>query len=87
MWLLFDHRGRVVRMGEEPVQRAHIERVLQQRFPGIQIADKTITPVTDCEGKPVKDSCGRTVKYECVWLAEGSALPTDQKDCSLKDPI
>lgn len=77
MWLLFDHRGRVVRMGEEAVQHTHIERVLQQRFPGIQVADKTMTPVTDSQGKPIKDSYGRTVKYECVWLAEGSPLPNE----------
>lgn len=43
-------------MGEDRFITIHIERVLQQRLPGIQFADTTITPVPDGDGKAVKDS-------------------------------
>jgi hypothetical protein len=75
VWILFDHEGRVLRTGQEPLEPEHLREVLEQRYPGIQTSDMTATPVVGPNGRPIKDAHGHPLQLTCVWLASGSPLP------------
>jgi hypothetical protein len=77
-WLLLDRDGRVLRSGVEATndERGFLA-VLTARFEGIQAQEMTVTPLTDSTGQPLKDAGGADVQLVSVWLASGSAPPTD----------
>jgi hypothetical protein len=75
IWILLDHEGQVLRTGEEYLEPTRIRAVLEKRYPGIETADMTATPVVGPDGRPMKDREGRPFQLTCVWLASDSPLP------------
>jgi len=75
VWILFDHKGRVLRTGEERLQPADLRSLLESRYPGIRTSDMTVTPVVDRYGDQIKNSSGKALQLYCVWLAVGSPTP------------
>jgi hypothetical protein len=75
IWILFDHEGKILRTGQEHFAPGSLRGVLENRYPGIQTADMTATPVVGPGGQPIKDSRGQPLQLMCVWLASDSPLP------------
>jgi hypothetical protein len=75
IWILFDHDGRVLLTGQEPFEPDRLRGTLEQRYPGIETSDITVTAVVDQEGRPVRDVRGHPLQLTSVWLASGSPLP------------
>lgn len=75
LWILFDHEGRVLRVGEEAIALGNLRHALEARFPGIRTADMTASPVFGQDNRPLEDSSHHPLELDCVWLTADSALP------------
>ncbi len=78
IWILFDHGGRLLHTGEEPVEPATFRQLLEARYPGIRISrisDMGVTPVRGSDGRTVENAAHQAVQLYCVWLEAGSPLP------------
>lgn len=79
IWILFDHEGRVLLTGEESVETHSLRPVLEARFPGIRIAETTVTPVVGKGGRAVRNASGAALQLHCIWLEAGARLPQAQQ--------
>ena len=75
IWILFDHEGRVLHTGEEPVEPAALRKTLEARYPGIRTSEMTTAPAMGRDGRPITDRRGQSLQLYCVWLAIGSPPP------------
>jgi len=79
IWILFDHEGRVLLTGEESVDTPSLRSMLEARYPGIRIAETTVTPVVGKGGRAVQNAFGGALQLHCIWLEAGARLPKAQQ--------
>jgi hypothetical protein len=75
LWILFDHEGRVLRVGDDAIAPEHLRQTLEARFPGIHTADMTSSPVFGRDDRPLMDLSQHALVLDCVWLTADSPLP------------
>lgn len=75
LWVLFDHEGKILRVGEDTVAPERLRQTLEARFPGIHTADMTSSPVFGRDDRPLADLSHHALVLDCVWLTADSPLP------------
>lgn len=75
LWVLFDHEGRILRVGEDTEAPEHLRQTLEARFRGVHTADMTTSPVFGQDNRPLEDSGHHALVLDCVWLTADSPLP------------
>jgi hypothetical protein len=75
LWILFDYRGYVRKYGTDRVSSVDLRDLLEQRYPGIHIAQATVAPVMGRGGKPPHDLKDQTLELNCLWLTADSPAP------------
>lgn len=74
-WVLLDRAGNVLRSGFEASGQERWNQVIENRFPGIEAREVTVTAITDDAGEPLHDAAGKNLHLASVWLAPGSPTP------------
>jgi len=80
IWILYDHDGRVVCVGEEQFDDVDMGDTLQARYPGIKTSASGVTmlgaPVAgEAAGGHNASPARNPVQLRNVWLAEDSPIP------------
>jgi hypothetical protein len=77
-WALMDSRGDLLTAGHEPEppgnDRAHA-RILEARYPGIEIDNWLRVGIPGSAGQPVNGRDGTPLMLSVYWLAPTSPLP------------
>jgi hypothetical protein len=75
LWILFDHSGHVLEIGEEGLRPIDVKKTLERRYRGIRIAAMTESPVIARDGHRIEDAARVPLTLHCVWLTTDSATP------------
>jgi hypothetical protein len=74
-WILFDHKGRVLKVGQTLPQPGDLKRGLELRYPGIHISETNDSAITGGDGRAIEDVKHVPLLLHCAWLAPDSPLP------------